>query len=117
MPGESRQRVLLVEDNSLIGPALADALRDIGFDVAGPAATSAAAEDELRRNRPDCALINRTLTDGPSDGLAELLRRSDVPFAWIGGDGRDGPPDGALGTPRLDFVLSSICPLPVHIQG
>ncbi len=113
----SRPRVLLVEDNALIGLALADALRGIGFDVAGPAATHAAARDELRRNRPDCALINRTLTGGPAEDLFEQLRLWDVPFAWISGAGRDGPSDETLGTSRLDLVLTSICPLPLHIQG
>jgi DNA-binding response OmpR family regulator len=77
----TKQRVVLVvEDEAAIGLALADALTDAGYVVAGPIATTADALDWLQRATPDLALVDVMLRDGPCTGLARELRRRGVPF-------------------------------------
>ncbi len=81
MCGPSEQRiVLLVEDEAMIGMATADALEDAGFVVVGPAGTTADALAWLARSKPDFALVDLMLRNGPCTALVRELRRRSIPF-------------------------------------
>jgi DNA-binding response OmpR family regulator len=86
--GAKQRVVLVVEDEAAIGLALADALTDAGYVVAGPIATTTDALDWLRRATPDLALVDVMLRDGPCTRLAGELRRRGIPFLINSGHAR-----------------------------
>jgi CheY-like chemotaxis protein len=81
-------KVLVVEDDPTQALDLEAQLRDLGCAVLGPAASKAEAAALLRRERPNLALLDMTLTDGSAFPLARRLVVSDVPFAVVTGQDR-----------------------------
>jgi DNA-binding response OmpR family regulator len=76
---------MIVEDDALIGMALEDHFSDAGYEVAGPFATCAGALVALHKRRPDVAVLDTVLNDGPCLDLARELRRRGVPFVVYSG--------------------------------
>ncbi|MBC6981842.1 response regulator [Caulobacter sp. 17J80-11] len=66
-------RVLIVEDEVLVAAELAWLVEDLGHDVVGEAATSADALRLAGDTRPDLALVDIHLYDGPTG--VEVARR------------------------------------------
>jgi DNA-binding response OmpR family regulator len=87
----SLPRILLVEDDALIGIMLEDDLWEAGFEVLGPYTSCAATLKRLRRHVPDAAILDITLTDGPCVELARVLREQEIPFLVFTGQLRDSP--------------------------
>jgi DNA-binding response OmpR family regulator len=83
--GPNRPKILLVEDDALIGLMLEDDLRDSGFAVLGPFTSCAATLAWLHGQKPDAAVLDIILTDGPCVELARVLRERDVPFVVFTG--------------------------------
>jgi DNA-binding response OmpR family regulator len=91
-PSRSRPVILVAEDEPIIAIELADSLTMAGFDVAGPFATGAQAEDWLKTGAPDAAILDNLLQDGPCDALASDLSRRGVPVIMFSGqDERHAP--------------------------
>ena len=80
------RRVLVVEDELLIGMDLADELEGQGFSVAGPVKTGAAALAWLADNTPDLVILDIWLRGGDCLDVARELRRKRVPFVFFTGD-------------------------------
>jgi DNA-binding response OmpR family regulator len=80
-----RPVILLAEDEAIIAIELADSLQAAGFDVAGPFATCADAEEWLKTAVPDAAILDNLLKDGPCDALASDLARRGVPVIMFSG--------------------------------
>jgi PAS domain S-box-containing protein len=112
------RRVLLVEDELLVAMEMEEALRDLGCEVLGPAAT---VEEALRlaqseAGRIDAAVLDINLAGRPSFPVADLLAGRGVPvvFATGYGDLPDGRSAGAtnlllrkpLGRGELEGALS-----------
>ena len=91
MPRYSQHRgcVLLLEDEALIGVALQADLEEAGYTVAGPFMTCARALDWLRSHRPDFAILDLVLKDGPCREVALALTRQGVPFLVYSGFAED----------------------------
>jgi hypothetical protein len=85
-PLSQARRILLVEDDALIGLMLEHDLLAHGFTVLGPFASCAATLAWLDGQVPDAAILDITLTDGP---CVELARRS--PGILLGGHGSGNP--------------------------
>jgi DNA-binding response OmpR family regulator len=85
-----RPVILLAEDEAIIALELTDSLTDAGFDVAGPFATCFDAEEWLKTGKPDAAILDNLLKDGPCDALASDLSRRGIPLIMFSGD--DEPP-------------------------
>lgn len=77
-------RVLLVEDEPVIGMDLAMILSDFGAIVDGPHATVEAAMERLE-SVPDVALLDINLRKTTTEGLAVHLREIGVPFVVLSG--------------------------------
>lgn len=77
--------VLVTEDEAAISLSLSDALEEAGYSVAGPFASSAAANTWLEQHTPDLALLDLMLRDGPCIALARVLHARSVPFALYTG--------------------------------
>lgn len=112
------RRVLLVEDELLVAMEMEEALRGLGCEVLGPAAT---VEEVLRlaqveAGRIDAAVLDVNLAGRPSFPVADLLAGLGVPviFATGYGDLPDGRATGRasvllrkpLGHGELEAALS-----------
>ena len=67
MPAESF-KILIVEDETLVGMGLQDQLTRMGHEVVGQAANTAEALDLFRRLQPDVVLVDIRLNDGAGGG-------------------------------------------------
>lgn len=107
-------RILIAEDMPSIAWLLFDILSEAGYDIAGPAATAAAAIELAAKTHLDAALLDIHLADGPSFAIAESLAARNIPFAFLSGDGTDGLPPQFHGRPiigkpmSLDNVLNMV---------
>ncbi len=81
----SRQLVLVLEDEALIALNVQDELQDAGYEVAGPFSTCSAALEWLQTTTPDMAILDATLKDGPCREIALELSRREVPFLIYSG--------------------------------
>jgi CheY-like chemotaxis protein len=90
MSNASRQSVLFVDDEALIGMVMCDALEGAGYDVA--CATSAHEAEALIKQQPFTALITDIDLGGGLDGyqLARVAREGHAELAVIYISGRDG---------------------------
>lgn len=78
-------RVLLVEDDFLVGMNLKQMLERIGCHVIGPVASVAQAVEELDREQVDAAVLDINIADGTSVPLAERLQSASRPFFFVTG--------------------------------
>jgi DNA-binding response OmpR family regulator len=81
------KRVLLCENNPLVGMCIASVLQEFGIEVTGPISTAEEALAECFRQSPDLALIDIGLS-GAIDGIslaAEIAPRG-VPVIFLTGD-------------------------------
>ena len=81
-------RIMIVEDEAVIGLVLADALKDEGHQIIGPFSSQHEALGSLDCSRPDVAILDLTLQDGLCSGLARELRSRDLPFLVYSGHDR-----------------------------
>jgi DNA-binding response OmpR family regulator len=111
------RRVLLVENQAAIAVDVADELERAGYTVAGPFSRCDNSMEWLQSNRPDLALLDLLLADGPCTKVAQELRRRGIPFVVFSGDAADLGPDlveAIRGAPvvskpgRVDMVLAAL---------
>ena len=84
-------RVLIVEDEALVGLQVEQVLRDAGCLPIGPAATILEAIDYVLTGEVDAALLDVNLAGGRSYAVADMLAAKGVPFAFC--TGYSGPTD------------------------
>lgn len=80
-------RVLVVEDDIMIGPLLAEVLEDLGHIVVAVEVDAEAAVAAARNCRPDLMIVDIKL--GERSGVAavkEILRDAFVPHVFVTGD-------------------------------
>jgi two-component system, response regulator PdtaR len=93
-------RVLVVEDDLMIGPLLAETLEELGHEVCAVEVDAAAAVAAARRCHPDLMIVDVGL--GEASGIAavrEILREGFVPHVFVTGDILNGlslGPDAVL---------------------
>ena len=85
-------RLLLADDDPLLGMLVGDWLGDAGCDVVGPAVSVASglALIEQEGAALDGALLDVTLRDGESYALADALALRGIPYAFVTGHGVGG---------------------------
>jgi len=79
----SHCRVLLVEDEPLVGLDLAALLEDEGATIVGVAQSVAAAWGCLGKSEMNCALLDINLRGETSFAIADALAEAGVPFAFV----------------------------------
>jgi two-component system, response regulator PdtaR len=80
-------RVLVVDDDVLIGNLLAEVLVGMGHAVCAIAATEDDAVAAAARCRPDLMIVDGRLRDGSGVGAVEkILRFGPVPHVFLSGD-------------------------------
>jgi len=78
-------RVLIMEDEFIVGLDLSDMTEELGFRVEGPFATISEGTRALEHFRPDAAILDVQLADGEVFPLADMLVRLGVPIIFHSG--------------------------------
>jgi DNA-binding response OmpR family regulator len=80
-------RVLVMEDEILIGMLLADALGAIGYEVCAIETTETGAVAAAARCNPDLMIVDARLRDGSGvSAVEEILRTGWVPHVFVSGE-------------------------------
>ena len=88
-PSVGGRRVLVVEDEAVIGLALSELVEDEGCEVCGPFTRSDQAMAWLEAGEtPDVAIVDHILRDGPCIDLVRLLKARGIPFVIYSGNAR-----------------------------
>ncbi len=83
----SALRIMVVEDNVVIGELLAEMLAEMGHDVCAIEATEADAIAAAARCRPDLMIVDVQLRDGCGvSAVEQIVRTGPVPHVFISGD-------------------------------
>jgi PAS domain S-box-containing protein len=82
-------RVLLVEDEALVGMMMTDFLRDIGFHVVGPFGRVSEAIDAIDQEQIQAAILDINLRGELIYDLADELTGRGVPIVFVTGYGAD----------------------------
>jgi CheY-like chemotaxis protein len=80
-----RKRVLVVEDESLIGMLTMDMVKELGYATLGPLTNIADAQAVIANSDIDVAVIDLNLNGQPAYPLAEALQAKGVPFVFVTG--------------------------------
>jgi DNA-binding response OmpR family regulator len=80
-----RARILVVEDEALVGLMIEAILADCGHEPVGPVHDLAEAVAVLGTRGVDAALLDLGLPDGLSVPVAEMLGRLRIPFGIVTG--------------------------------
>jgi CheY-like chemotaxis protein len=95
------RRVLVIEDEMLIGMLLEDMLVDLGYGVAGVVPKLDDALAAARGDSFDLAILDVHLHGQSVFPVADLLVERGVPFVFATGYGERGLPDAYRGRPVL----------------
>jgi PAS domain S-box-containing protein len=80
-----RPRVLLVEDEALVGIMIQEYLTEAGFQVVGPVCSVSDALEAAKDGQFDAAILDINLGDGMVYQVADILAGRQVPFAFVTG--------------------------------
>jgi len=90
LAGRPRPRVLIVEDETIVAMLIEEFVRDLGWEVAGVAASVAAALAALDGTSADLVILDVNLQGTMSFPVAEALKARGVPFVFATAYGRAG---------------------------
>src|SRR5687767_14364983 len=96
-----RRRVLVVEDEVLIGMLLEDMLGDLGYEIAATAARVEDATTVAREGEFDAAILDVNLNGQEVYPVAEILAGRGIPFVFATGYGERGLPPAHQHRPTL----------------
>jgi PAS domain S-box-containing protein len=83
------KKVLLVEDEAMVGLMMADLISDFGYSVIGPVGKVAEALAAARESQLDGAVLDVNLNGDLVYAVAELLAARGVPFIFVTGYGAE----------------------------
>jgi DNA-binding response OmpR family regulator len=100
-PAGTKRRILVVEDEMLIGMLLEDMLTDMGHEVAAVVPRLKDAMAAVERESFDLAVLDVHLHGESAFPVADALIAKGVPFIFATGYGERGLPDNYRGRPVL----------------
>jgi DNA-binding response OmpR family regulator len=98
-PGTPRARLLVVEDEWLISSLVSDQLKELGFEVVGPASTIAEAVFLANKAAIDAALVDLSLGGVLANDVIDALSERKIPFIFV--TGYSAIPEGVHATALL----------------
>lgn len=101
------QTILVAEDDYIDGVDICDTCEEIGFLVEGPHGGLSSAMLALQKERPDLAILDFAMGEGPLVALAQKLSEENVPIIFHAGT--QVPADLAQRFP-LAATLPKPCP-------
>jgi CheY-like chemotaxis protein len=87
----STSRVLVVEDELLVGMLLQDMLEDLGYAIVGPIARHDEALGAAREGEFELAVVDLNLGGKSGTAIADVLMARGVPFVFATGYGHQLP--------------------------
>jgi CheY-like chemotaxis protein len=99
--GQTKPRILIVEDEPFIALTLEDMLDELGFALVATVSQVGEALDLAGREQLDCALLDVNLGSEKIDPVADLLAQRGCKFIFTTGYGRSGIPAGHTDRPVL----------------
>lgn len=100
--GIEGKRILIIEDEPLIGMVLTDYLEDAGCTIAGPAQSADKALEMATNEAVDAALVDGNLAGRRVDQIVGALKSRHIPFAFVTGYGREALPPGFDDAPIVE---------------
>lgn len=91
------KRILIVEDEAIIGMMATDMLEEMGATVLGPALNIAQGVSMAETEEADAALVDVNLDGTRSDAVVDVLARRGIPVIYATGYGKVAA-DGNCGT-------------------
>ena len=82
------RRILIVEDEVIIGMMATDMLEEMGATVLGPALNVAQGVSMAETEQADAALVDINLDGARSDPIVEVLARRGIPIVYTTGYGK-----------------------------
>lgn len=82
---QSTPRVLIVEDDFIVGQDLREMVRSLGLETIGPISGVAPALAVVRDVQVDAALLDVRIDGGLSFEVADALDTTDIPYAFVTG--------------------------------
>jgi len=108
MRGDDKARILIVEDDPLIGFDLAVELQEAGFAVVGVASTVAKALAMFEQHGCDVAILDVNLGRETSAPIATMLAAAKVPFIAVTGYSVDQCPREFVSVPLLSKPFQTV---------
>ena len=96
-----KPRVLVVEDEALVGIMIQECMTELGFQIVGPVCTASDALEAAKAGDFDAAILDINLGDGMVYQVAEILARRHVPFVFVTGYDADSVDSRFRGIPVL----------------
>ena len=96
-----KPRVLVVEDEALVGIMIQECMTELGFQIVGPVCTASEALETAKAGDFDAAILDINLGDGMVYQVAEILARRHVPFVFVTGYDADSVDSRFRGIPVL----------------
>lgn len=110
MPGRSTERILIVEDDPLVGEMMRATLEFCGYGCE-IATTAASALDRLRSGSPDAITVDLGLPDGDGLELISVLHGStDTPVIVVSGRCEEADKVAALDSGADDYIEKPFLP-------
>lgn len=103
---ELRHRILVVEDEVMVGMLLGDMVLDSGSEIIGPVARFEEAMALGRTAEFDVAVLDLNLNGTLSSPIAEVVRERGIPIIFSTGHGSEGLRDGFKDCPTLQKPFS-----------
>lgn len=100
-------RVLVVEDEPMIGMIIEDVVEELGWQMVGPVANLADALSLARTEQIDCAVLDVNIRGGRTYPVAELLLGRGIPMIIATGYGERALPESVHGERRLEKPYTS----------
>jgi len=106
-------RILIVEDEALVGLDMSTHLEGGGIEIVGPVTTKVEALRLIERVPLHAAMIDANLSGEPVDDVVNALRRRGIAFAFVTGYGASGLPRDCRSVPllRKPFTKASLLQL------
>ena len=101
------QRILIVEDETLIAMEIESVLTTLGCEIVGPVAKLETALRMAREEALDAAILDVNIRGGRVFPVAEILLERGVPFLLASGYGDWALPETLRGQPRLTKPFTS----------
>lgn len=87
MPHMGRPRVLVVEDDLMLGTLMAELLGNLGYDVCPVETTEAGAVSAAAWHKPDLMIVDLQLADGSGlSAMARIGQTNPVPHVFMSGE-------------------------------
>jgi two-component system, response regulator PdtaR len=86
---EKKLRVLIVEDETLIGMLISETVETLGHEVCAMADTEALAVEEALRCQPDLIILDAGLREGSGVSAMDTIGKTQtIPHIFVTGDSR-----------------------------